>query len=385
MTPSRIVAISDFCSHVPPQAQRPEAKVTTSPAPRALPRDIPVVGGYLERLPLAAVRAGWVQSAEVWNFTGSDDDDIGVTSLPCGLDLRRFRAEGHPAPYASRQMAAHLRAFGAPDYLCIWGLGITAEMMSLCPNSIRIYNSLDVDALRIPVEVSRHIDIFLCGSDLQVSEVHRRHPHAIAAILPIGPEFASGETFFPLGLQKSVDVIYVAAAQAYKRHDILFDALAELPCDIRALCVMGYGEDACALRADAAARGLNVTFVGPPGVSHDEVNRLMNTARIGIVCGVDDGAPAILTEYMLAGLPVLANDALRCGLQYIRPDTGMTAPAHRFAEAIAQMLAMPDRFNPRAAVLGNWTWEQSIRKLAGLVHEARSRRATQGVVGEYAR
>ena len=49
----------------------------------------------------------------------------------------------------------------------------------------------------------------------------------LTAVMPIGPEFASPDTFFPLGLEKIYDVIYVAAAQAYKRHDILFDALAQ--------------------------------------------------------------------------------------------------------------------------------------------------------------
>jgi hypothetical protein len=56
----------------------------------------------------------------------------------------------------------------------------------------------------------------------------------------------------------------------------------------------------------------------------------MNRAKIGVVCGVDDGAPAILTEYMLAGLPVLANVNLRCGLQYITPKTGATATEDKF-------------------------------------------------------
>jgi hypothetical protein len=45
----------------------------------------------------------------------------------------------------------------------------------------------------------------------------------------------------------------------------------------------------------------------------------MNRARFGVVCGIDDGAPTILTEYMLAGLPVFANADLRCGLQFILP------------------------------------------------------------------
>lgn len=87
--------------------------------------------------------------------------------------------------------------------------------------------------------------------------------------------------FIPFPDPKAFDIIYVAAAQAYKRHDIFFDALADLPRSIRALCVKGYGEDADSLRAQAAAMGLDVTFIGPPGVSHDEVNRLMNLARMG--------------------------------------------------------------------------------------------------------
>ncbi len=59
--------------------------------------------------------------------------------------------------------------------------------------------------------------------------------------MPIGPEFADPKTFRPLDLPKEFDIVYVAAAQPYKRHDILFDALVRLPRSIRALCVFGYG------------------------------------------------------------------------------------------------------------------------------------------------
>lgn len=89
------------------------------------------------------------------------------------------------------------------------------------------------------------------------------------AILPVGPDFAAIDQFRPLGTAKDVDLIYVAAAQPYKRHDILFDALARLPRDVRALCVFGYGEMADDLRRDAGERNLSVEFVGPPGVGID--------------------------------------------------------------------------------------------------------------------
>jgi glycosyltransferase involved in cell wall biosynthesis len=187
------------------------------------------------------------------------------------------------------------------------------------------------------------------------------------AILPVGPEFAAVDQFRPLGTHKDVDLIYVAAAQPYKRHDILFDALARLPRDVRAICVFGYGEMADDLRRRAVEQDLSIAFVGPPGVAIDDVNRLMNRARFGVVCGVDDGAPAILTEYMLAGLPVLANAELRCGLQYILPETGITATADGFADAILRLRATAADYAPRAVVLDRWTWPSSVARLRRII------------------
>lgn len=188
------------------------------------------------------------------------------------------------------------------------------------------------------------------------------------AVLPIGPEFASDSMFYPMNIAKPYDIIYVAAAQSYKRHDILLEALAKLPRSIRALCVFGYGEMAADLRARAGELQIDVDFVGPPGVPFVEVNRLMNQAKIGVVCGVDDGAPAILTEYMLAGLPVLANSDLRCGLQYITAQTGRVAAADAFDTGILDILGALPTFSPRQTVIDNWTWPHSVRKLQALMN-----------------
>ncbi len=85
------------------------------------------------------------------------------------------------------------------------------------------------------------------------------------AVLPIGPEFADPVTFRPLGTEKPYDVIYVAAAQPYKRHDVLFDALARAPRRLKALCVVGYGEMADDLRRRAASGASTSTSSGRPG------------------------------------------------------------------------------------------------------------------------
>ena len=371
-----IVVISDFADGWPPAAdfshrehwRREWLDGRRGPAPgisaEALAgRDtLPVRGGYIERLPLAAIRAGWVDYAEVWHHWRPDTLPPVWSDSP-HFRRRAFRLADPQAPLHSEDMLGFIEAFGAPRILCVWGLGISEAILEACRDSLIIYNSIDAPALRVSPEVSRHFDLVLTGAEWQSQAVHDRHPDARTLILPIGPDFASPDTFFPTGGEKLYDVVYVAAAQPYKRHDILFEALSRAPRPLRALCVIGYGELGEGLRQEAAARGLDVTFVGPPGVPHDEVNRLINQARVGVVCGFDDGAPAILTEYMLAGLPVVANAGLVCGLQYILPETGIAVPAERFADGIIEALNRLSEFSPRQAVLDRWSWPHSIKKL----------------------
>lgn len=326
-------------------------------------RHVAVEGGYLERLPLACLKAGIVDTVEIWSHWRGDCPPPADLRAAPDLVRRAFQINGSEVPFSSNDMMAHIRTFGAPAILCVWGLGIAEDLLMACKGSYKIYNSIDAPALRIPPEVSRHFDLVLTGAAWQSDEVINRHPGMRTAVLPIGPEFASENMFFPVAGPKPYDIIYVAAAQDYKRHDVLFEALAKLPRSIRALCVFGYGELAGDLRSSARDLQINVDFIGPPGVPFVDVNRLMNSAKIGVVCGINDGAPAILTEYMLAGLPVLANSALRCGLQYITPQTGRIATSGTFHEAILDMLATLPTFSPRQAVLNNWTWQQSVRKL----------------------
>ncbi len=328
--------------------------------------DFAVEGGYIERLPLACLKAGIVDAAEIWtHWRGTNPPPTDLKNVP--LVRRSFQLNGPEAPFASNAMLAHIRIFGAPEILCIWGLGVAEEILVACKDSFKIYNSIDAPALRVPPEVSRHFDLVLTGAQWQSDEVTARHPGMKTAILPIGPEFASESMFHPIGGPRPYDIVYVAAAQSYKRHDILLDALARLSRSLRALCVFGYGELGEALRARALELQIDVDFIGPPGVPFPEVNRLMNQARIGVVCGVDDGAPAILTEYMLAGLPVLANSALTCGLQYITPQTGRVASAEHFHDGISAMLQTLSTFSPRQTVIDHWTWPHSVKKLRALM------------------
>jgi glycosyltransferase involved in cell wall biosynthesis len=339
---------------------------TDTPAPE-------VTGGYLERLPLACIAAGIVAQAEIWHHQHGGAPPVPSAADP-RLTYRGFLLDEPHAPFENRAMLAFVRAFGAPHILVVYGLGVSTELLEACANSTILYNSIDAPTLRVPPEVSARFDLVLTGARWQSDEVEARHPGMATAIMPVGPEFAAIDLFRPLGLSKDYDVIYVAAAQPYKRHDILIDAFRRLPREVRGLCVFGYGEDADTLRRTIADEGLSITCIGPPGVPFDEVNRLMNRARLGVVCGRDDGAPAILTEYMLAGLPVLANAELACGRQFILPETGMLAAPADFAEAILTMCANAAFYAPREAVLARWTWPHTIERLRVTLDAVASRK-----------
>jgi glycosyltransferase involved in cell wall biosynthesis len=357
-----IVVISDRIEHGGPEKGRPydspiEVPASSDPSPS-------VIGGYLERLPLAAVQSGLVEFAEIWHHsTSSGYHEKDGTHL----SRRAFPLTDTAAPFHSQAMIEFVHRHGAPRILCVWGLGVSEAVLDACRDSIVIYNSIDAPALRVPTTVSRHFDIVLTGAQWQSDIVESVHPDLLTAIMPIGPEFASPETFFPTQDAKKYDIIYVAAAQAYKRHDVLFHAMARAPRRLNALCVMGYGEDATALCHQAHDLGIAVDFIEPPGVPYTEVNRRMNQARVGVVCGVNDGAPAILTEYMLAGLPVVANAELACGLHYILPETGIAAPADRFEHAIIEAIDHPERFSPRESVMARWTWPHTVERLKRLL------------------
>lgn len=363
----RIVVISDRVEHLHHLPHALEAELSHIDAAEM---PVSVAGGYLERLPLSLIAAGRFASAEIWHH---------VTGVPHGtaarvsprLVRRTFPLERPEAPFANSAMAEHLRREGAPDLLLVYGLGVAEEVLEAAEGAIIVYNSIDAPALRVPETVSRHFDVVLAGAQWQADEITARHPGMPAPILPVGPEFAGTDQFRPLGCAKDYDLVYVAAAQPYKRHDILFDAIARLDGRVSALCVFGYGELAEPYREEIAARGLPIDCVMPPVVPFDEVNRLMNRAKIGIVAGVDDGAPAIITEYMLAGLPVLANSDLCCGLHYLLPGTGEIAAAGDWPGTIEMMLARIDSYRPREIALSKWSWPVTAARFLSIYDHAR--------------
>jgi len=97
-------------------------------------------------------------------------------------------------------------------------------------------------------------------------------------------------------------------------------------------------------------------------------------SAVASVRAARQGYTLIVEEFDPSLPPVLGNADLRCGLQYITPETGRTATADGFAEALADMLRTRDVISPREAVMRQWSWPHSVARLGRLVASARQRR-----------
>lgn len=182
----RIVVISDFQDgewdhgDVPSVAWFRDQWVAGSrghsPKPLQSPQTVEVDGGYIERLPLAALKSGLVNCAEVWtHWRGDTPPPDRVAGSPF-LTRRAFRMNGPDAPFSSNDMIGHIEAFGPPSILCVWGLGVSEDILSACGDSFKIYNSIDAPALRVPLETSRHFDLVLTGAEWQSERCARVIP-----------------------------------------------------------------------------------------------------------------------------------------------------------------------------------------------------------------
>ena len=168
-----------------------------------------------------------------------------------------------PRPRCSASCAA----FGAPHILVVLGLGVAPDAARRLREQ---RHHLQFDRRAGAARAAGGQRAFRSRPDRRAVAVGRgrraRHPgmrdrdHAdrpgIRRDRPVPPARHAPRTY---------DLIYVAAAQPYKRHDILFDALARLPRDVRALCVFGYGEMADdAARARRRARTCRSSSSGRP-------------------------------------------------------------------------------------------------------------------------
>jgi len=181
------------------------------------------------------------------------------------------------------------------------------------------------------------------------------------------------------GAGAQFDVAMVAAWSPWKRHEVLFRALAELKARGRALraALVGYPWDWTADRIVRLARrhGVAEQCTLFEQVPHAKVAEILARSRCSVVLSREEGSPKALYESIFCGTPPVVYAGNRgIDLARIRPPVGMTAGDAELARVLAHVLDHPEEFDPRGWALRHTGYGNSTRRLNDVLAEMAARR-----------
>jgi glycosyltransferase involved in cell wall biosynthesis len=223
-------------------------------------------------------------------------------------------------------------------FLRVFGFGSSSEIESftLCLNSIRFFWKKDFDIV-IPIGGSwtyrfsnffytkaKIISIGHAGpvlSDINMSDIfialtpydkeiaRKLNPEKTVHVIPNGVDFQKfNSNSIGIKLNDSQVVILCAAALVpEKRHDLLFNAVLNLPDNVVVLCV-GSGPNYEILKSHPLYLKGRVSF---ENVEYEEMPAIYKCADIFSLASPDETFGIVFIEAVASGLPVVANQAER--------------------------------------------------------------------------
>jgi hypothetical protein len=219
-------------------------------------------------------------------------------------------------------------------------------------------------------------DIKLVEDPSTMEETKKKFPDTIPLKLAEA-DFVDTDKFRPLGVPKPYTGIQIAAWPAFKRHELFVSAAALLPEKRflkfghfwRAPGRFGWNsETARRRRTIRLARKLHANIDFPDDYVSDpqDLNKLVNTAKMGILTSEHEGLNRFKMECLSADIPMLvAEDSGPATTRHINERTGLLfkPTPEDLAEAIRYVEEHIADFSPRAYILENTGMEISIATL----------------------
>ncbi len=165
-----------------------------------------------------------------------------------------------------------------------------------------------------------------------------------ARFTPQGPEQA-GEALGACEAGGSLNLLFVGRVVWQKGLDVLLEALAGLPPDLRnglSLTIVGDGPAREALNAQAARLGLSGCVVFQGWLGREELPMAYRAADVFVFPSRDEGMPNVVLEAMAAGLPVVATRIAGSRDLVVEGETGVmvaSEDAPALSAALAQLAA----------------------------------------------
>jgi len=166
--------------------------------------------------------------------------------------------------------------------------------------------------------------------------------------------------------ERTIDILMVAAWPSLKRHWLLFEALRDMPRNLRVVLVgrNGKGRTEPEVRAEARSHGVRQNLELHTNLEIDEVYALQCDARISAICTRREGSCVAVAESLFAGTPVAMMEEAYIGSKaYINHRTGVLVRRRGMARQLQEFLDESERYNPREWAIENISCFQTSEKL----------------------
>ena len=228
-------------------------------------------------------------------------------------------------------------------------------------------------------------DIKLVDDPTTIEETRHRFPNAIVLEFS-NADFVNTDIFKPFGISKQYDGIQIAAWEEFKRHDLFVKAAALLPqrTFIKFGHCWGKGDIKrykLKLKTIILAKRLHANIHFPFWYflsnkklpqSAEEVNAIINTARMGILTTTREGVNRFKMECLSANIPVLVpEDVEPPTKKHINEKTGVffkPTPTD-LAKAIEYVLNHYEQFSPREYILAHTGIHKALPRLKEALQE----------------
>ena len=175
---------------------------------------------------------------------------------------------------------------------------------------------------------------------------------------------------------RTIDVLMVAHFARWKRHALLFEALAKMRPDLNVVLVgrAASGRTEQDLLGEARKAGVRQQLTIHRNLEIEEVARLQCDARVSIAFSKREGACISVAESLFADSPVaMMHDSHMGSRTYINDATGRFVHRAGLARDLERMIAESGKYTPRAWALANISAARTSARLNAILKDSADR------------
>jgi glycosyltransferase involved in cell wall biosynthesis len=172
---------------------------------------------------------------------------------------------------------------------------------------------------------------------------------------------------------RDYDVAMVASWTPWKRHDVLFRALAKLKprCQPRvALIGAGTGAERKIIERQMEVIGIRSQCEIFERVPAATVANILARSKVAILLSKLEGTNKGIHEALFCDTPVIVyRHHIGLNMRTVNPMTGILADDHELSDAIENMISAPQAFQPRSWALANTGYCRSTNQINTMLRE----------------